>query len=107
MSSFKKNKKERLQKTTIKIADHSHIKIIDRDVCLQKCENKPCTYYCPSRVFYRENKKIKIIYERCLECGACPWGCPYNNIEWNFPPGGFGVIHGKKLTPGKGEYYSY
>ena len=97
MSNFKKSNKNPLQTTTIQQADKSHIQILDREVCRQKCENKPCTYFCPARVFYWEEKMIKILYERCMECGACPWGCPYDNIDWTFPPGGKGIIYGHNL----------
>lgn len=90
MSNFNKPPKNPLQYTTIKKASKSHIKIKDEKICL-KCKNKPCTYYCPSRVFSWASNKIKVDYERCIECGACPWGCPQNNIKWNFPPGGDGV----------------
>ncbi|MCK4257616.1 MAG: 4Fe-4S dicluster domain-containing protein [Halanaerobiales bacterium] len=68
----------------------SHISIRKDQVCKEKCENKPCTYICPSRVFYWEDESIKLLYKRCVECGACIWGCPYENIEWHYPRGGYG-----------------
>lgn len=71
--------------------EQSHISIRKDKVCLEECENKPCTYLCPSRVFYWEENSIKVMYKRCVECGACIWGCPYENIDWHFPRGGFGV----------------
>ena len=98
MSNFNKPQDNPLKHTKIKNAKKSHIKIIDKKVCREKCENKPCTFYCPSRVFYWENNKINILYKRCLECGACPHGCPYSNIDWNFPRGGYGVIYGNKYS---------
>lgn len=91
MNNFDKSQKNFLKNTTIKKADKSHIHIRDEEVCLNECENKPCTYYCPTRVFFWEDNIIKINYSRCVECGACPWGCPYHNIDWSFPPGGYGV----------------
>ncbi|MFW6270546.1 MAG: ferredoxin family protein [Bacillota bacterium] len=91
MGNFNKPEENLLKNTTIKKAKKSHIHIKDKEVCLNECENKPCTYYCPTRVFFWEEKKIKINYGRCVECGACPLGCPYNNIDWSFPPGGYGV----------------
>ncbi|AZO93612.1 4Fe-4S ferredoxin [Iocasia frigidifontis] len=91
MGNFIKDNDNPLKYTTIKIAKQSHIHIKEKDPCLSNCENKPCTYYCPTRVFSWSNKEIKVDYKRCIECGACPWGCPYDNIKWSFPPGGYGV----------------
>lgn len=71
----------------------SHISIRRDSVCKDECENKPCTYFCPSRVFYWEDESIKILHQRCIECGACIWGCPYENIDWHFPKGGYGIIY--------------
>lgn len=93
MSNFLKSNENPLQSTIIKKADKSHISIRNDDICLNECENKPCTYYCPTRVFFWTDEEIKIDYGRCIECGACPWGCPYENINWSFPPGGYGVTY--------------
>ena len=38
-----------------------------------------------------DDHKISVSYEKCVECGACRIGCPYFNIEWRYPKGGFGV----------------
>ena len=72
----------------------SHIKIIDPQVCLG-CKDKPCTTYCPASVFHWEEpqQKIHVSYENCVECGAARIGCPFSNIFWVFPRGGFGVQH--------------
>lgn len=95
MSTFNKNNQNPLNDVIIKTAEKTHIQIINKNTCIDNCENKPCTYYCPSRVFSwsGETQKINIDYERCIECGACPWGCPYDNIFWEFPPGGYGVCY--------------
>ncbi|MFW6389589.1 MAG: ferredoxin family protein [Halanaerobiales bacterium] len=95
MSTFDKNNEDPLKNVRIETADKAHISIKDNQVCIDTCENKPCTYYCPSRVFSwsGEKNKIKVDYKRCIECGACPWGCPYDNIYWEFPPGGYGVVY--------------
>lgn len=71
----------------------NHIKIIDPLVCLEKCPDKPCTRFCPSHVYQwdEEAKRIAVGYEGCLECGTCRIGCPFGNIDWNYPRGGFGV----------------
>lgn len=73
--------------------EHCHISIRKDKVCHEECENKPCTYICPSRVFYWEDESIKLLYKRCVECGACIWGCPYENIDWHFPSSGRGVVY--------------
>jgi len=70
----------------------SHLKIIDREVC-RKCEFKPCLFFCPAEVYSwdDETTQVNIAYEGCFECGACRIGCPYANIDWRYPRGGFGV----------------
>ncbi|MBE3591098.1 MAG: 4Fe-4S dicluster domain-containing protein [Firmicutes bacterium] len=85
---------EKLFLNRFKPDDRSHLAIKDRDVCL-KCEGKWCTYFCPAAVYHwnEEDAKIDITYEACLECGTCRIGCPYRNIEWVYPRGGFGVQH--------------
>ena len=40
-----------------------------------------------------DKKKILVAYENCIECGAARMLCPYNNIEWHPPRGGFGVSY--------------
>jgi len=75
--------------------DHtSHIKIFDANVCLN-CPNKPCVTGCPAGVYNWDavQKKIVFSHENCIECGAARMLCPFNNIEWNPPRGGFGVSY--------------
>ncbi|GAB6136899.1 ferredoxin family protein [Halanaerobaculum tunisiense] len=93
MSNFSKNEESPLKYVTIKAAKESHISIRDSQICRTECENKPCTYYCPTRVYSwnGEKNKIRIDHTRCVECMACPYGCPYQNINWEFPAGGYGV----------------
>ncbi|KXS42153.1 MULTISPECIES: ferredoxin family protein [unclassified Candidatus Frackibacter] len=93
MSNFLKAEESPFDYIKIKPDDESHIDIKNRKTCLKACENKPCTYYCPTRVFAwdEESNQIKVSYTRCIECLACPYGCPHNNIEWHFPKGGYGV----------------
>jgi ferredoxin like protein len=83
---------EKLGLLTFKNDHQSHIKIMEADVCL-KCVNKPCVTGCPAKVYEWDKAQEKIIvsYENCIECGAARMLCPYNNIEWNPPRGGFGV----------------
>ena len=75
--------------------DHqTHIKILDPKPCLG-CVNKPCITGCPAGVYSwdADKKKILAAYENCIECGAARMLCPYNNIEWLPPRGGFGVSY--------------
>lgn len=72
--------------------DQSHLIVLDSSQCAQ-CVDKPCTTFCPVSVYRWEpgDRKISVSYEKCVECGACRIGCPYFNIEWRYPKGGFGV----------------
>ncbi len=75
--------------------DHqTHIKILDAKTCLG-CPNKPCVTGCPAGVYTWDDaqKKILVAYENCIECGAARMLCPYYNIEWVPPRGGFGVMY--------------
>ena len=68
----------------------SHLRIKDMAVC-RACEDKPCTYICPAGVYVWENGQLTVQYSGCLECGSCRFACPHDNIDWNYPRGGFGV----------------
>lgn len=73
----------------------SHLVIAEPDVCARVCQDKPCTIFCPVGVYKWEPlvERISVSYEKCVECGACRIGCPYYNIEWVYPRGGFGVTY--------------
>ena len=68
----------------------SHLIIKDETVCAN-CKEKPCTEFCPARVYEYKDDHIVVGFEGCLECGACRIACPHDNIDWNYPRGGFGV----------------
>jgi ferredoxin like protein len=72
---------------------HSHIKIKNPDICVKDCKDKPCTKVCPAHVYHWEEsqKRIIVAYENCVECGAARVMCPYSNIDFHWPRGGFGV----------------
>jgi len=73
--------------------EYPHLRIIDQNVCKQ-CVDKPCLSFCPACVYRKgEEGKILVSYQACLECGSCRVGCPYNNIAWEYPRGGFGVSY--------------
>ena len=71
----------------------SHLFIIDPEVCLHKCPEQYCTKFCPAHVYEwdEEAQKILVGYEGCVECGTCRIGCPFRNIKWLNPRGGYGV----------------
>jgi ferredoxin like protein len=83
---------EKLGLLTYKNDHQTHIKIMDQNVCA-KCPNKPCVTACPAKVYEWDEaqKKTLVAYENCIECGAARMLCPYYNIEWVPPRGGFGV----------------
>ena len=73
--------------------DEAHLWIKDHDVC-RRCEHKPCLYFCPASVYNLGNDgRIQVAYQSCVECGSCRIGCPYKNIGWKWPRGGFGVAY--------------
>ena len=75
--------------------DESHLKVVDPEVCRQKCSGKSCSVFCPANVYtWNEvEQRINIAHEGCLECGTCFFGCPNDNISWKNPKGGFGVMY--------------
>lgn len=68
----------------------SHLIIKEEAVCVN-CDEKNCTKFCPAGVYQYKDYKIVVGFEGCLECGACRIACPHDNIDWNYPRGGFGV----------------
>lgn len=73
--------------------DFAHIKIKSHTVCAD-CEEEPCLAFCPAGVFGKgRDGKIMVSYQGCVECGSCRIGCPYLNIDWKLPRGGYGVAY--------------
>jgi len=73
--------------------DFAHIKIKDHHTCGQ-CETQPCLDFCPAGVFSVDLKgKVLVSYQGCVECGSCRIGCPFHNIDWQLPRGGYGVAY--------------
>jgi ferredoxin like protein len=73
--------------------DTAHIRIKEHRAC-GDCAQKPCLAFCPAGVFSEDREgKILVGYQACLECGSCRIGCPYRNIDWNLPRGGYGVAY--------------
>jgi ferredoxin like protein len=74
--------------------NNPHITVTDPEYC-RKCDAGVCLTICPSGVFkwnyQNEAAPVLIYYKQCIECGACRLACPYNNIQFQFPSGGYGV----------------
>ena len=71
----------------------THLQIKDQAVCA-RCTYKPCLAFCPVGVYTQAyDGTIQVAYQSCVECGSCRVGCPYDNIEWKLPRGGFGVAY--------------
>lgn len=71
----------------------SHINIKDAEHC-KLCVPKGCLFVCPSAVFVwdEERQRPAVLWQRCLECGACEPTCP-ENVEYRHPRAGFGVSY--------------
>ncbi len=73
--------------------EQAHLWIKDHAVCA-RCQYKPCLYFCPVGVYtLAKDGKIQVSYQACVECGSCRVGCPYSNIGWKLPRGGYGVAY--------------
>ena len=68
-----------------------HIQLRE-DIC-KRCEEFPCLYVCPAGCFKLSDDHITFSYEGCLECGSCRIVCPEDNIEWDYPVWGKGIIY--------------
>jgi ferredoxin like protein len=73
--------------------ENAHLWIKEHEICA-RCEHKPCLSFCPVGVYsLGRDGKIQVAYQSCVECGSCRVGCPYKNIGWELPRGGFGVAY--------------
>ena len=73
--------------------EESHLWIKETEICLS-CEHKPCVYFCPVNVYTLDSDgSVQIAFQSCVECGSCRVACPYDNIGWKLPRGGFGVSY--------------
>ena len=70
-----------------------HLAIIDDSVC-QACETQPCIDFCPVGAYRpQDGRTVQIAVQSCVECGTCRVLCPYFNVSWKNPRGGFGVAY--------------
>ncbi|HWR57220.1 MAG TPA: 4Fe-4S dicluster domain-containing protein [Negativicutes bacterium] len=75
---------------------HQHVGIRDHTVCRERCSLRSCLRICPAEVYQWNDEvsaEILVQYVQCIECGACRIACPCENIYFDYPRGGFGVIH--------------
>ncbi|ACB83727.1 ferredoxin family protein [Natranaerobius thermophilus] len=95
MDSRNLNLRDMVQFVTIVPDSQTHIYLKEPNLCADKCDLKPCTYICPSHVYYfdDDNQQTLIDYKRCIECGACIYACPLENIDWHFPRPGYGIFY--------------
>jgi electron-transferring-flavoprotein dehydrogenase len=77
----------------------SHLKILDRNVCVEKCVGAylyPCNRFCPAKVYemLKEDGSgklfLRVDFTNCVHCQTCDIKCPLNNIRWTPPEGGQG-----------------
>ena len=76
---------------------YAHI-TINPEICKAKCSTYQCVYGCPADCYkFTEEEEeeaegpVTFDYVACLECGTCSIVCPYDNVDWHHPKGGFGV----------------
>ena len=66
-----------------------HLKILDGEMCMQKCVNKfgaPCITFCPAGVYEDVQGQPKAANpSNCLHCKTCQRKCPFDNIRWTIP----------------------
>lgn len=77
----------------------SHLKILDRQVCLDSCVDAyryPCNRFCPAKVYEMLRTedtgelKLQVNFTNCVHCQTCDIKCPLDNIRWTPPEGGQG-----------------
>ncbi|THF61450.1 ferredoxin family protein [Pseudothauera nasutitermitis] len=68
-----------------------HIQVRDPQAC-KHCA-KPCAVCCPAGCWsVTEQGGIDLVVDGCLECGTCRLVCDHDNVDWNYPRGGFGIL---------------
>ena len=84
---------EKLSTTRFITHPDSHLRVRDQETC-RDCILRPCVTVCPAGGYsYREDEGLSVAYENCLECGSCKIVCEFDNIDWSYPLGGFGVVY--------------
>jgi ferredoxin like protein len=71
----------------------AHIRVKDQAICAT-CDPKPCLAFCPAHVFETDRQgRVMVSYQACVECGSCRVACPFRNVDWRLPRGGYGVAY--------------
>jgi electron-transferring-flavoprotein dehydrogenase len=90
-ASFDKNAFTALASTSHREDQPSHLTIINRNTCSQKCTpefNSPCITFCPAGVYDTVAGQVKPANpSNCLHCKTCQRKCPFDNIRWTAPEG--------------------
>ena len=80
-----------------RVDEDSHLRIIDGAVCLDKCSDQPCLYFCPANVYEMVessstpgSREIHLNPSNCVHCKTCDIMDPYQIITWVPPEGGGG-----------------
>ncbi len=71
-----------------------HVTIQNQEHCTE-CKEKHCLTLCPTGVFKWDcqiDSPIMVYYKQCIECGACRLVCKFDNILFDYPSGGKGVV---------------
>jgi electron-transferring-flavoprotein dehydrogenase len=77
----------------------SHLKVLDHNVCLEKCApafRYPCNRFCPAKVYemlkdeVSGNLALRVNFTNCVHCQTCDIKCPLDNIRWTPSEGGQG-----------------
>jgi ferredoxin like protein len=79
------------QLTQFQVDDQSHI-VVNQEIC-KTCDHRACVRTCPAGcyTFNEETRLLSVVYETCLECGACHIICDKGALAWGYPRGGYGV----------------
>ncbi len=92
-----KNLSDKIKSCTAFIPTKENFIRIDESKC-DGCGK--CYRYCMGGVFDMDDAKGKAVVARletCMECGTCFHICPKDAVDWNYPPGGTGMV---VSTPG-------
>lgn len=93
----KLNVEEKLFQNRYRVdAGRPHIRITDPAKCAD-CATLACTVCCPAGCWRAEEgadlkARIDLVVDGCLECGTCRLVCSADNVDWNYPRGGFGIL---------------
>ncbi len=93
MSEIKVNVDENLFQNRYRVdVGHPHIRIRNAGTCAS-CDFTACVTCCPAGCWRRVNGRTELLVDGCLECGTCRLVCDQDNVEWDYPRGGFGILY--------------